>query len=58
LAILSEFDFEIEYIKGKENKAVDALSRGIQVNNLEAIISYKIDLVERVKNAGQHYEKY
>lgn len=27
LGTLSEFDFEIRYIKGKENKIADALSR-------------------------------
>ena len=27
LAFLSEYDFEIKHIKGKENKVVDALSR-------------------------------
>lgn len=27
LATRSEFDFEIRYIKGKENKAINALSR-------------------------------
>jgi hypothetical protein len=26
LAFLSEFDFEVKHIKGKENKVVDALS--------------------------------
>lgn len=29
LSTLREFDFEIRYIKGKENKVVDALSRRI-----------------------------
>ena len=29
LAKISEFDFEIKYIKGKENRVVDALSRWI-----------------------------
>jgi len=29
LATISEFDFEIRYIKGKENKVADALSRWI-----------------------------
>jgi len=29
LAMISEFDFEIIYIKGKENKVVDALSRRV-----------------------------
>ena len=27
MAFLSEFDFEVKHIKGKENKVVDALSR-------------------------------
>jgi len=29
LAMISEFDFEIMYIKGKENRVPDALSRRI-----------------------------
>jgi len=29
LATLSEFDFEIEYIKGKENKVADYLSKRV-----------------------------
>ena len=28
-ALLSEFDFEVRHIKGKENKVVDALSRRV-----------------------------
>ena len=31
LATLSEFDFEIRYIKGKENRVADALSKRAQV---------------------------
>jgi len=34
LATISEFDFEIKYIKGKENRVEDALSRWIYVNHL------------------------
>jgi hypothetical protein len=29
LAFLSEFDFEVKHIKGKENKVADALSRRV-----------------------------
>ena len=29
LAMIKEFDFEIRYIKGKENRVADALSRQI-----------------------------
>jgi hypothetical protein len=35
LEILSKYDFDIKYIKGKENKVVDALSR--MVNEMHAI---------------------
>jgi len=34
LATLHEFDFEIRYIKGKENRVVDALSRRVWVNHI------------------------
>ena len=44
LAMISEFDFEIRYIKGKENRMADALSRKLQVNHLAAMSSYGIDL--------------
>ena len=32
LAFLSEYDFEIHHIEGKENKFVDALSRNAKLN--------------------------
>ena len=38
--MLSEFDFWIRYIKGKENKVVDALSRRIHVNHITTMSSY------------------
>ena len=55
--MISEFDFEIKYIKGKENKVVDVLSRRIQENNLAVVSCYIIDIVERVKSVGQQDEK-
>lgn len=58
LSILSKFDIEIKYIKGKENKVVDALSRRIQLNHRTTINSYGIDLIEIFKHERQHDEKY
>ena len=43
-SIIIEFDFEIRYIKGKEDKVADALSRKVQLNHVVAISSYGIDL--------------
>jgi len=40
LDTLSEFDFEIRYIKGKENRVADALIRKVQVNHVVAMSSY------------------
>ncbi len=40
LATLSEFDFELRYIKGKENRVADALSRRVQVNHIAAVSYY------------------
>ena len=44
LAFLSEYDFEIQHIKGKENKVVDALSRNARLNFTVAINTYTTDL--------------
>jgi len=44
LATINEFDFEIKYIKGKENMVANDLSRRIQVNHIATMSSYKIDL--------------
>ena len=44
LAMIDEFDFEIRYIKGKENRVTNALSRRIQVNHIATMSSYGTNL--------------
>ena len=58
MATLDEFDFEIRYIKGKENKVVDSLSRWVQVNHVATMSSYGIDLHDRILQLGQKYVRY
>jgi len=48
LAMINEFGFEIRYIKGKENRVADALSRWVQVNHLAAMSSYGTNLQDRI----------
>ena len=60
LAFLSEYDFEIQHIKGKENKVVDALSRNAKLNFAAVIDTYKIDLEEQLEEGirlDKNYEK-
>lgn len=38
--MLNEFDFEIRYIKDKENIVVDSLSKRVQVNHIAGMSSY------------------
>ena len=49
LAFLSDYDFEIKHIKGKENKVVDALSRNVNMNVLATVSSYKTDLKDNIQ---------
>jgi hypothetical protein len=51
MALLSEFDFEIKHIKGKENRVVDTLSRSMKTIHLAAISTCEMDVKERVRNA-------
>jgi hypothetical protein len=51
MALLSDFDFEIKHIKGKENRVVDALSRSVKMIHLAAVITCETDVRERVSNA-------
>ena len=49
LAFLSEYDFEIQHIKGKENKVADSLSRNARLNFVVANNTYKTDLEEQLE---------
>lgn len=58
LDILSEFEFEIRYIKGKENRVTDALNRRVQVNQISVVISYRTIFQEQILHARQHDDMY
>jgi hypothetical protein len=53
MALLSEFDFEIKHVKGKENKVVDALSRSMKTIHLAVVSTCKTNVKERVRNAQE-----
>jgi hypothetical protein len=60
LEFLSDYDFEIQHIKGKENQVIDALSIRAHEMYMEAIIMYTTDLKDgilEVANLDQHYLK-
>ena len=58
LSFLSEYDFEIQYIKGKENKVVDALNRNARLNFATVISTYVSDLDEQLKEGIDQDEIY
>jgi hypothetical protein len=53
MALLSEFDFEIKHIKGKENKVSDALSRSMKTIHLTVVSACETNVKETVKNAQE-----
>ena len=58
LSFLSEYDFEIKHIKGKENKVVDALSRNVVTSFVATISSYKTDLEDKLEEAIKRDPEY
>ena len=54
---LSEYDFKIKHIKGKENKVVDALRRNVVTSFVAPISSYKTDLEDKLKEGIRHDPK-
>jgi hypothetical protein len=55
MALLSEFDFEIKHIKGKENRVVDALRKSDKMIHPEMVSTYRMNVRERFKNAQETY---
>jgi hypothetical protein len=53
MALLSEFDFEIKHIKGKENRVAYSLSRSIKMIHLAAIRTCETDVRERIRKAQE-----
>jgi hypothetical protein len=48
LEFLSEYDFDINHIRGKENKVVDALSRRVHEMHATTISMYQTDLCDKI----------
>jgi hypothetical protein len=58
LEFLSEYDFKIKHIKGKENQVVDALIRRAHEVHISAISMYRTNLKDKfleATNSDQHY---
>jgi hypothetical protein len=58
LELLCEYDFDIKHIKGKENKVVDALNRGVHELHATTISMYQIDLKGRIFEVVKAYLQY
>jgi hypothetical protein len=58
LKCLSEYDFDIKHIKGKENKVSDALSRRVHIMHATTVNMHRSDLKRRILDGlvtNQHY---
>ena len=55
---MSEYDFEIQHIKGKKNKVADALSRNAKLKFTAVISTYASDLIEQLKEGVKQDENY
>jgi hypothetical protein len=53
MALLSEFDFEIKHIKGKENRVAYSLSRSMKVVYLAVVRTSELGIKEWVKSAQE-----
>jgi hypothetical protein len=58
LEFLSEYDFDIKHIKGKENKVVDALNRRVHELHATTINMYQSDLKDKILEAAKSDLQY
>ena len=58
MALLSEFDFEVKHIKGKENRVVDALSRRTHEVYEITMSQPESDIMNRIKATSIHDVEY
>jgi HD-like signal output (HDOD) protein len=58
LKFLSEYDFEIKHIKGKENQVVDALDRRVHEVRISAISMFNTDLKDKILEAANLHQQY
>jgi hypothetical protein len=52
LEFLCEYEFDIKYIKGKENKVANALSRKVHKLHATAISMYKTEVKDKILEAA------
>jgi hypothetical protein len=58
LEFLSEYDFDIKHIKGKENKVVDALRRGVHLMHATTVSMHPSYLKSRILDVVVSYHHY
>ena len=58
LEFLSEYEFDIKHIKGKERKVVDALNRRVHELHATTISMYQLDLKDRIIEATKSDWQY
>jgi hypothetical protein len=58
LEFLSEYDFDIKNIKGKENKVVDALNKKVHELHTSTINMYQTDVKNKILEAANANLQY
>jgi hypothetical protein len=56
MALLSEFDFEIKHIKGKENRVADPLSQSVHIEHLAATSMWESNIKQKIGTLLQENE--